>query len=1434
MHRVDGATPHLASREPGAGKSGGRPSTGLYDPAYEHDACGVGFVARLEREPCHEVVARGLIVLEHIEHRGAQGADPETGDGAGILLQIPDELYRAETGFELPLPGSYGVAMCFLPCDDAPRGELERLLAETVEAEDQKVLGWRDIPVDPARAGATARACAPYIKQLFIGASEGIGDQDAFERSLYIIRRVFESAAGEAATIVSLSSRTVVYKGMLTAPQLPGYYPELRDQRVKSQVALVHSRFSTNTFPSWELAHPYRMLAHNGEINTLRGNQNWMRAREAQMQSDLFGADIAKLRPVVRPGGSDSAALDNVLELLVLAGRSVPHALMMLIPEAYRTRDELSAAVRGFYQYHSCLMEPWDGPAAVAFCDGRTVGATLDRNGLRPGRWIITKDGYVVMASEIGVLPISEQLIERKGRLQPGKLFFVDLEHCRVVEDKEIKEQIAAQQPYAQWYRERIVRLSQLPDREPQAISDGPLRSRQLAFGYSQEDLRVLLEPMVAAAAEPIGSMGNDLALAVLSDRQPSLFSYFKQLFAQVTNPPIDPLREQLVMSLTSRLGAHGNLLAETPEHAIQLVINRPILSAGDFDKLRRLDRTGFRSRTISITWPVAEGAAGLEQALERIRTEAHECIGEGATIVILSDRGVSAEQVAIPSLLAVAAVHQHLVRNGARLRAGLVLESGEPREVHHVAALIGYGAAAIHPYLALETLDELAARGHLPDEMDAEEAKKRLIKALNKGLLKVISKMGISAIQSYRGAQLFEALGLDDTVVDRYFSGTSSRIGGVGLEALAREALERHERGYGTAPEFDLLPVGGVYQWRRQGERRIWNPATVSKLQNAVGLNADAEGGIKSYYEYADLVNNEATRQTTLRGLMSFRPAGEPVPLEQVESAQEIVKRFSTGAMSLGSISPESHEALAVAMNRIGGRSNTGEGGEDPERYHDQRRSAIKQIASGRFGVTIDYLANADQLQIKIAQGAKPGEGGQLPGPKVSPYIARLRHSTPGVGLISPPPHHDIYSIEDLKQLVYDLRCGNPTASVSVKLVSAVGVGTVAAGVAKAGADHVTIAGHDGGTGAAPQSSIYSVGIPWEIGLAETQQTLLANELRSRIAVQVDGQMKTGRDVVVGALLGADDFGFATAPLIAMGCIMMRVCHLNTCPVGIATQNPELRRRFKGAPEHVINFLFYVAEETRQIMATLGIGRFDDLIGRSDLLEVDTSIDSWKAKCVDLSHVLAFPELPAGMSRRRTRGPDPVLAGAIDWELIEASHPALERSEKVALERPIRNIDRTVGGLLSNAIAKRHGSVGLAEGSIEVAFSGSAGQSFGAWLAPGVSFTLHGDANDYVGKGLSGGIIAVRPPDGVSYAAEHNVIVGNAVLYGATSGKAFFSGVAGERFAVRNSGAVAVVEGVGDHGCEYMTGGRVVVIGPTGLNFGAGMSGGVAFVLDP
>jgi glutamate synthase (NADPH/NADH) large chain/glutamate synthase (ferredoxin) len=1453
-------------------------AVGLYDPSFEHDACGVGMVARLDNTPTHEVISRAITALENLEHRGASGADPCTGDGAGILMQMPDELLRAVVGFELPPPGAYGVLMCFLPTDTATRERLEGLLERTVREEGQRLLGWRDVPICEEHTGEVAGACRPVIRQLFVGAGAAQeSDRDAFERKLYVIRRICELTAEEPGLyIASSSSRTINYKGMLISYQLAAFYSDLRDERTKSALALVHSRFSTNTFPSWELAHPYRVICHNGEINTVMGNVNWMRARESELRSELFGEDLEKILPVVSLGNSDSASFDNVLELLMLAGRSLPHAAMMMIPEAWRDREDLPEYLKGFYAFHSCVMEPWDGPASVAFTDGRVVGATLDRNGLRPGRWVETTDGHVVLGSESGLLDIPPEQVRRLGRLQPGKLFLVDLERGRIVEDEEVKREVATHRPYGEWYARNAVHFSELPPSHEVTLSDQPLRLRQRAFGYSQEDLRVLLAPMAIDAAEPVGSMGNDLSLAVLSDQAPPLFSYFKQLFAQVTNPPIDPIREEIVMSLATSMGNERNLFDETPEHTHKLLLDQPILLNRELETLRHVDHDVYAARTIDITWPVAEGPTGMSKAIGRICRQAREAIAERVNIIILSDRQLGPRRAPVPSLLAVAAVHHHLVLQGTRLRAGIIVESGEPREVHHFATLIGYGASAINPYLLLETLDEMVLTGRIlragadgeQEPMGAAQAAQNVVKAIGKGLLKTISKMGISTIQSYRGAQIFEAVGLERELIDTHFTGTASRIGGIGLEVLATEALERHARAYpaGGRSLDSLLPVGGVYAWRRDGEHHMWNPETIALVQHAVrAANGDVGAALKGdreayeavrespafekYREYARAVNEDAARRATLRGLLQIgtggrgsgsQPGGPEISIEEVEPASEIVKRFCTGAMSLGSISREAHETLAIAMNRLGGRSNTGEGGEDPSRFTpdangDRRRSAIKQVASGRFGVTIHYLVNADELQIKMAQGAKPGEGGQLPGYKVDAYIGSIRHTTPGVGLISPPPHHDIYSIEDLKQLIYDLRCANPQAQVSVKLVSEVGVGTVAAGVSKANADRVLIAGHDGGTGASPLSSIQAAGVPWEIGLAETQQTLLLNDLRSRIIVQTDGQLKTGRDVVIAAMLGADEMGFSTAPLIATGCIMMRACHLNTCPVGIATQDPELRKRFKGTPEHVVNFFFFVAEEVREILASLGLRSLAEATGRVDLLGVADAIDHWKARGIDLTHILTHIDLADGAPRRRVESPPEVLKDALDWELVEHSRPALERREPVRIALPIRNRNRCVGGILSSHIARRYGAEGLPEDSIVVDFEGSAGQSFGGWLAPGVTFTLRGDANDYAGKGLSGGVFAIRPREGMGehFKAEQNVIVGNTVLYGATAGRAFFRGLAGERFAVRNSGARAVVEGVGDHGCEYMTGGRVVVLGATGRNFAAGMSGGVAYVLD-
>jgi glutamate synthase domain-containing protein 2/glutamate synthase domain-containing protein 1/glutamate synthase domain-containing protein 3 len=1370
-----------------------------------------------------------------MEHRGAEGWDASTGDGAGMLTQIPDELLRDVSGIDLPPPGCYGVGVLFLPTDNRRRSELEALITDTAAREGQTVIGFRDVPVQTDQIGSVAAECAPFIRQVFIGASQELRqDEQAFERKLYVIRRLAEKAAGGDLYVASLSSKTVVYKGMLSAPQLPRYYSDLRDSRYATALALVHSRFSTNTFPTWPLAHPYRLIAHNGEFNTLMGNKNWIRARESQLSSDRFGEDLKKLLPVVTPGGSDSASFDEVLELLVLAGRSLPHALMMMIPEAHERRGDIPPKLREFYDYHSCVMEPWDGPASVSFTDGRILGATLDRNGLRPGRWCVTKDGWVVLSSEAGALPLPQDEIERKGRLKPGSLFVVDTNAHTVKANREAELEVAGHRPYGDWYRDSVVHINELAKPEPRTHEDQPLHLRQLAFGYSREDLNVLLQPMATKAKEPDGSMGNDASLAVLSERQPPLFSYFKQLFAQVTNPAIDPVREDIVMSLGTRVGPLENLLDETAEHAHQLVMDHPVLRSHELERLRQVSHQVFKAATLDTTWPIAEEAGGMEAALDRLCRQASEKIAQESNVLILSDRRIGPDRAAIPSLLAVAAVHHHLVREGTRLRTGLVCEAGDAREVHHIACLIGYGASAVNPYLMFESLGELRARGELPDELSQDQAEDNTVKALGKGLLKIISKMGISTIQSYCGAQIFESVGLNQEVVERFFTGTPSRIGGVGLDVLAREALERHKRAYPT-PHTDLLPVGGVYAWRHNGEHHMWNPETITLLQRAV--HAENGQGWQAYEDYSRTINDDAARRATLRGLLNFRPADKPLQLDEVEPASEIVKRFSTGGMSLGSLSPEAHETLAIAMNRIQAKSNTGEGGEDRRRYTpdkngDSRRSAIKQVASARFGVTIDYLTNADELQIKISQGSKPGEGGQLPGHKVDDYIAKLRFATPGVELISPPPHHDIYSIEDLKQLIYDLRCANPWARISVKLAAEVGVGTVAAGVAKANSDHVVIAGFEGGTGSSPLSSIQGAGVPWELGLAETHQTLVRNNLRSRIAVEVDGQMKTGRDVVVAGLLGAEEMGFSTAPLIATGCIMMRVCHLNTCPVGIATQDPELRKRFQGTPDHVISFFFGVAEETRRIMAQLGIASFDDLIGRTDLLEPDQAINHWKAQGVDLTGILSF-DSQTDSPRYKVREQEPVLEDALDFDLIASATPALERGEKVQLELGISNVNRTVGGLLSNAVTRAHGPGGLDPQTIEVTFHGSAGQSFGAWLAPGVEFTLFGEANDYAGKGLSGGVVCVRPAPDSSFCAEDNVIVGNTVLYGATAGRAFFSGLAGERFGVRNSGAWAVVEGVGDHGCEYMTGGRVVVLGETGYNFAAGMSGGIAYVLD-
>jgi glutamate synthase domain-containing protein 2/glutamate synthase domain-containing protein 1/glutamate synthase domain-containing protein 3 len=1403
----------------------------------------MGLVASIRGEKTHDIIRKGLEVLINLTHRGACGCDPETGDGAGILIQIPHDFFVPECsklGMQLGEPGSYAVAMVFLPVDRHSRLQCEGVLERMVQAEGLKLLGWRDTPVNGDLIGREARASQPYIEQLFVGRPEGM-DEDAFERALYIVRRRTQNEIAVSDIedkgdfyIPSISCRTIIYKGLMLAPQIEKFYVELADPLVKSALALVHQRFSTNTFPSWKLAHPYRYICHNGEINTVRGNVSWMNARQSVLKSPLFGEEMGKVFPVISPGGSDSASLDNAVEFLVQSGRSLPHVMAMLIPEAWSGNPDMDEDKRAFYEYHASLMEPWDGPAAVAFTDGRVVGATLDRNGLRPGRYIVTKDDLVVLASEAGVIEVPPEDVRKKGRLQPGRMFLVDTVEHRIISDREIKKSLAGRQPYAQWLKEQQVLLDHLP--EPwRVITSDPetLLRRQRAFGYSEEDLRVLLGPMGAKGEEPLGSMGTDVPLACLSDRPQSLFSYFKQLFAQVTNPPIDPIREELVMSLISYIGTERNILDETPENCHTLKLPHPILTNRDLEKLRRISSGDLLATTLPTLFRAADGETGLKHALDDLSSRAAHAVESGYTLLILSDRGVNPTYAPIPSLLAMAAVHNRLVRDKTRTQVALIIESGEPREVMHFALLIGYGASAINPYLAFESLHDLRLRGLLPD-VTAEYAEKNFIKAINKGLLKTFSKMGISTLQSYRGAQVFEAVGLNQSLVDRYFSGTASRVEGVGLDVLAREAQMKHAYAFQplTESETDLV-VGGQYQYREGGEYHLLNPATISKLQMAVRQNNPT-----TFQEYADLVDEQSKHLCTLRGLMKLKYADEPIPLDEVEPAKEIVKRFTTGAMSFGSISKEAHETLAIAMNRIGGMSNTGEGGEDEARFRrdpngDLRRSAVKQVASGRFGVTANYLVNADELQIKMAQGAKPGEGGQLPGHKVDEIIAKLRYSIPGVGLISPPPHHDIYSIEDLAQLIFDLKNVNPKARIAVKLVAEAGVGTVAAGVSKAHADVVLISGDNGGTGASPLSSIKHAGLPWELGLAETQQVLLLNDLRSRIRVQTDGKLQTGRDVTIAALLGAEEFGFATMPLISMGCIMMRKCHLNTCAVGIATQDPVLRARFTGQPEHVINFFFFIAEQVRQQMAKLGFRTVDEMVGRVDRIDAAIAHEHWKAKGIDLSSILFSPTLPSHVGRRRTQAQDHGLDQALDHALIEQAKPALEGKGQVTGSFAIRNVHRTVGAMLGGEIARRYGAAGLPAESIHFRFRGSAGQSFGAFVPHGVTLELEGDSNDYVGKGLSGGRIIVYPPKTSSFLPEESILVGNVVLYGATGGEAFFSGIAGERFAVRNSGATAVVEGVGDHGCEYMTNGTVVVLGATGRNFAAGMSGGIAYVYD-
>ncbi len=1418
-------------------------SQGLYNPRNEHDACGMGFVVNLNGHRSHDIIRKGIEILINLTHRGACGCDPETGDGAGILIQIPHEFLArecSELGFELPEPGSYGVGMMFLPVDRQQRLICEGMVERIAQDEGLKVLGWRDTPVNGDLIGRMARASQPYIEQLFLAAPDELS-QDEFERKLYLVRRRAEAEVAETDIseksffyVPSLSSRTMVYKGLLLAPQISDFYKELSDPETRSSLCMVHQRFSTNTFPAWKLAHPYRMVCHNGEINTVKGNTNWMNARESVLASDAFGDQISEIFPVILPGGSDTASLDNAVEMLTLAGRSLPHVMAMLMPEAWDANTTMSQEKRDFYEYHASLMEPWDGPAAVAFTDGKWLGATLDRNGLRPARYLITKDGQLILSSETGVLPVKAEDVEYKGRLQPGKMLLVDLVNHRLVPDEEMKHQLATRNPYGEWLKQNQINLDQLPS-PPRVYGFDPktILQRQRAFGYSEEDLKILLTPMSVNGEEPIGSMGVDTPLACLSDQPQPLFNYFKQMFAQVTNPAIDPIREELVMSLCSYIGTERNILEETPQHCHTLKLPHPILTNLDLEKLRRVSWGDFLATTLQAVFRSNGGGAELERALDGLCRRASLAIRDGYRLLILSDRGVDHEHAPIPSLLALTAVHNHLVRERTRTQVALIIESGEPREVMHFALLIGYGASAVNPYLAIESLEHLAQQGRLGNST-FETALKNFKKSINKGLLKVFSKMGISTLQSYRGAQIFEAIGLNKDIVERYFTGTASRIEGVGLDVLAAEAHAKHV--FSLEPPSDHhteLRVGGDYQYRVHGENHLLNPQTVSKLQHAV-----QENRFETFQEFTDLIDHQNEKLLTLRGLMEFKLAKKPVPLDEVEPATAIVKRFATGAMSFGSISKEAHETLAIAMNRMGGRSNTGEGGEDEERFQrdpngDWRRSSIKQVATGRFGVTANYLVNADELQIKIAQGAKPGEGGQLPGHKVDEVIARVRHSTAGVPLISPPPHHDIYSIEDLAQLIYDLKNANPKARISVKLVAEVGVGTVAAGVAKAHADVVLISGYDGGTGASPLTSLRHAGIPWEMGLAEAQQVLVLNDLRSRIVVQADGKMQTGRDVTIAALLGAEEFGFSTMPLVSLGCIMMRKCHLNTCPVGIATQDPALRKKFAGKPEDVVNYFFFVAEQVRQWMAKLGFRRMDEMIGRVDKIHMRKAVDHWKAKGLDFSQLLFNPQVPSRIGRRCSIGQDHGLDQALDAKLIDLARPALDNGERIEFVLPIRNVHRTVGAMLSGEIARKYGSQGLDPGTINFHFTGSAGQSFGAFLARGVTLELEGDSNDYVGKGLSGGKIIVYPSRASTFLPENNILIGNVVLYGATSGEAFFNGRAGERFAVRNSGATTVVEGVGDHGCEYMTRGLAVVIADTGKNFAAGMTGGIAFVWD-
>ncbi len=1422
---------------------------GLYDPRNDHDACGVGFVADIKNRKSHTIVQHGLTILANLTHRGAVGADPKAGDGAGLLMQVPDRFFREEcgnAGVVLPEAGHYGVGMVFLPKDDSARKICCEAIETAVNNEGQTILGWRDVPVDDSCLGWSVKPIEPMIRQVFVGRAASCADADTFERKLFVIRKQAHHLVWDKGNIKndqfyipSMSARTIVYKGMVLADNVAKYYLDLQDQRVESALALVHQRFSTNTFPSWPLAQPFRYLAHNGEINTLRGNINWMLARRHNMESEILGDDLEKLWPLIGDGNSDSATFDNALELLVAGGYSLAHAMMLMIPEAWSDNPLMDKQRRAFYEYNAALIEPWDGPAAVAFTDGRQIGATLDRNGLRPARYVITEDGLVVMASEMGVLDIPEEKIVKKWRLQPGKMFLIDLEAGRIIDDAELKAQLSGAKPYQRWLDETQIRLEDLP---PEVAAMAPdantlLRAQQ-AFGYSQEDLKVFLKPMATTGQEPIGAMGRDIPPAVLSDRPKMLYDYFKQNFAQVTNPPIDPIREELVMSLVSLIGPRPNLLdLDTGGKHRRLEVKQPILTNVDLERIRRIENhvgDAFNTYTLDMAYPAADGVDGMAKALKTACDKATRMVQAGFNILVLSDRAMNANTVAIPALLGVAAVHHHLIREGLRTEVGLVVETGEARQVHDFCLLAGYGAEAINPYLAFDTITSMVKE--LPESMSVtvEEAHKRYIKAINKGMLKVMSKMGISTYQSYCGAQIFDAVGLASDFVEKYFTGTQTTIEGIGLQEVAQESMVRHQQAYGENPIYrNALDVGGELAYRVRGEEHIWTAETISKLQHAV-----RKGNYQDFKQYTATVDDQIRKLKNLRGLFEFRFSDQPIPLDEVEPAKEIVKRFATGAMSFGSISWEAHTTLAIAMNRLGGKSNTGEGGEEPDRFiplenGDSMRSAVKQVASGRFGVTTEYLVNADDIQIKMAQGAKPGEGGQLPGHKVDQWIAKVRHSTPGVGLISPPPHHDIYSIEDLAQLIHDLKNVNPRARISVKLVSEVGVGTVAAGVSKAHADHVLISGNDGGTGASPITSIMQAGSHWEIGLAETHQTLVANELRGRICVQADGGMRTGRDVVIAALLGADEVDFGTAALISEGCIMMRKCHLNTCPVGVATQDPELRKLFPGKPEHVVNFFMYIAEEVRELMARLGYRTWNEMIGQSDRLDMREAITHWKAKGLDFSRVLYKPVPREGVAIRHTETQDHGLGLALDNDLIVKAKAALESQQPVKIDTPIRNTNRTVGAMLSGEVARRYGHKGLPDDTIYIRARGIAGQSFGAWLARGVTLDLEGEGNDYVGKGLSGGRIVIRPPAESKIVAEENIIVGNTVLYGAINGECYFRGVGGERFAVRNSGAIAVVEGVGDHGCEYMTGGCVVVLGETGRNFAAGMSGGVAYVLD-